>query len=82
MEEITETIADLSKDELIKIVVKRINEIFKHADQLKAKDKEIDRLQRHIDMQDLTISKMKNELNGIPEITSYSDTAELKEEDK
>ena len=46
----------------------------KNIENLKA---EMARLNRHISMQNLTISKMKNELDGIPETTPYSNTAKL-----
>jgi len=52
------------------------NAISVYKEKADARFDEIIRLQRHSRMQDLAIAGLKEQLEGIPEITPYSDTAE------
>jgi len=60
----------MSEDEdIVAYLKRRIEEL----------EEENARLKRDIAMKDLTLYKMKNELDGIPNTTPYSNTAELRQ---
>lgn len=65
MEEVTETIADLSKRELCKLVVKRTKESMKYLIALEIKDKKIKELEGIIEKMDIDIGDKGDQIASL-----------------